>query len=179
MLGFEVVEIRGCYKDKPGESKFTRWLKVNTYERLALGSSFYLIARKPGDVGTLVKAEISAGELLDKITILEIKSERIKEPAKLDNVNRELGALRAAQANVTRPGVGIEKFVAELKAVNEKIWGIEDDIREHERRKDFGPSFIALARSVYQTNDARAAIKKKINLAIGSNLVEEKSYAEY
>jgi hypothetical protein len=117
---------------------------------------------------------VSLGELIDKITILEIKSERITSLEALQNINRELGALRRVPTRTIDP-----KLIDELKEVNEQIWDIEDEIRQCERDKDFGSSFVAAARAVYMTNDKRAAIKKKINLKYNSELKEEKSYSVY
>lgn len=118
-------------------------------------------------------APVSWGELIDKITILEIKAARIADAAKLANIRRELQALIAVRdAQGTAPAA----LVAELGQVNEQLWDIEDRIRECEQRGDFGAAFIELARSVYKTNDRRAALKRKINDAMGSELVEEKSY---
>lgn len=121
-------------------------------------------------------APISVGELIDKITILQIKSERIADAGKLVNIRRELALLRELQANAGLAGAHIDAFAAELKRVNEALWVIEDEIRECEAAADFGPGFVALARSVYRNNDRRAAIKREINLAFGSEIVEEKSY---
>lgn len=122
---------------------------------------------------------VSFGEVLDKITILEIKSERIKDPAKLENVRRELDELsRTWQQTLDDPSK-VAQERQELKTVNEQLWEIEDEIREQEAVGDFGERFIELARSVYFTNDKRAAIKKKVNLALGSRFVEEKSYQDY
>lgn len=122
---------------------------------------------------------VSAGELVDKVTILEIKSERIADPGKLDNVRRELDGL----AGVLRPLIAGDPRVAPLKsslrAINETLWRIEDDIRDCERAKDFGPHFIELARNVYRTNDRRAAVKRAIDELLGSEFVEEKSYSSY
>jgi len=121
---------------------------------------------------------ISVGELMDKITILEIKSERLKNPSQLENVTHELTALRAVGlGDVDR--VMLDKLSAELKRVNAKLWDVEDAIRECEARSDFGPSFIELARAVYRLNDERSRLKKAINLASGSRLIEEKSYSFY
>ena len=117
---------------------------------------------------------VSWGELYDKITILEIKSERLGAPAQLDNVRRELALLRA---RATAAAPGLDALLAELGAVNRRLWDIEDAIREQEHAQDFGAGFIALARSVYQQNDHRAAVKRRINDLLGSALVEEKSYA--
>ena len=121
---------------------------------------------------------ISPGELLDKITILRIKAERITDEAKLANVRLELELLgqtwRAACG-----GADVAADERALQAVNERLWDIEDRIREKEAQRRFDPAFIELARSVYIANDERAAIKKRINLALGSRLVEEKSYQAY
>ena len=121
---------------------------------------------------------VSWGELLDKITILEIKQDRIADPEKTANVARELAALRRV-ADQTMPSPAVEDRVAQLRAVNEQLWDIEDSIRDCERRRDFGSEFIALARAVYNTNDRRAEIKRDLNLMLGSELIEEKSYAAY
>lgn len=130
---------------------------------------------------------VSFGELLDKIAILQIKSERMSDPAKLANVCNELSALEktwmAHPAAVQDPGsesrAGIARLRAELKAVNERLWVIEDDIRIKEKAQAFDEEFVRLARSVYFENDERARIKKDINLALGSSYVEEKSYQDY
>ena len=122
---------------------------------------------------------VSFGEVLDKITILEIKSERIDDPEKLQNIRRELDELnRVWNSTVPEPERVSEQRRA-LKAINEELWEIEDAIREQEAAGDFGERFIELARSVYITNDKRAAVKKEVNLALGSTLVEEKSYRDY
>lgn len=124
----------------------------------------------------VLQAPLSVGELIDKITILEIKSERIADAGKLANIRHELKLLRALQSGAGLTGARMDGFAAELKRVNAALWVIEDDIRECEAAGDFGPRFVALARSVYQNNDRRAAIKREINLAFGSEIVEEKSY---
>lgn len=122
-----------------------------------------------------ILAPIAAGELIDKITILEIKAARITDAVKRANVMRELDALDALRA---RHGLaGLDALTAELKAVNERLWDVEDEIRELEAEQRFDARFIELARAVYVTNDRRAALKKDINLAVGSAIVEEKSYA--
>jgi hypothetical protein len=124
-----------------------------------------------------ITIEIAPGELIDKITILEIKSERITDAAKRRYVDTEL-ALSVAARDCTVPGsVELARLAAELRAVNEALWEIEDEIRLCERDEDFGPRFIALARSVYGTNDRRAALKRRINELLRSDLMEEKSYA--
>lgn len=122
---------------------------------------------------------VSFGEVLDKITILEIKSERMNDPAKLANVRLELDELNRVWAGTLGNPGRVDQERDELKAVNEKLWDIEDAIREQELSGDFGERFVELARQVYFTNDERAAIKKKVNLALGSRFVEEKSYQDY
>jgi len=122
---------------------------------------------------------VSFGELLDKIAILEIKSERMTDEAKLANVRRELDALNATWAAHPASSKDIRELRAALKAVNERLWSIEDDIRTQEKQQSFGAEFIRLARSVYFENDERSRIKKDINLALGSAYVEEKSYEDY
>ncbi|MFG1423818.1 DUF6165 family protein [Roseixanthobacter liquoris] len=123
-----------------------------------------------------ILAPVSAGELIDKITILEIKAERIADPAKRANVLRELTAL-AQLRDLHALNTGFEALTAEIKGVNEALWEIEDALRELEAEKRFDARFVELARAVYVTNDRRAAIKKEINLRSGSLFVEEKSYA--
>lgn len=120
---------------------------------------------------------VSWGELLDKITILEIKRDRIVRVAARANVMREHDLLRRIAAAVLNEA-RVAPLVATLRGVNERLWEIEDAIREREAASDFGDAFVALARSVYQENDRRAAIKRAINDALGSELVEEKSYAD-
>ena len=122
---------------------------------------------------------VSFGELLDKIAILQIKSERMSDPAKLANVRNELNALEATWSAHEASRVDIAALRAALKAVNEQLWVIEDDIRDKEAAQSFDAGFIELARSVYFRNDERARIKREINLALGSAYVEEKSYADY
>ena len=123
----------------------------------------------------------SVGELIDKITILEIKRERIADSAKQQNIQRELLALMAVveQQQLGYPSGSLANMGRELSAVNQQLWTIEDDIRACERQGDFGARFIELARAVYHRNDERAAIKRQINELCGSELVEEKSYAAY
>jgi hypothetical protein len=126
-----------------------------------------------------VRVPISPGELLDKITILRIKSTRMSDPEKLANVRMELQALEETWHASPYAKSGIEADVNALLEVNERLWVIEDDIRDKERAKAFDAEFIRLARAVYFENDERAAIKRRINLKLGSSIVEEKSYAEY
>jgi hypothetical protein len=122
---------------------------------------------------------ISPGELIDKITILEIKSQRMTDAAKLRNVRTELDLLTATWRSSPFSATDIGAEWAGLRAVNAKLWDIEDRIRDQERDGLFDAEFIELARAVYVTNDERAAIKKQINTRLGSALVEEKSYASY
>jgi hypothetical protein len=121
---------------------------------------------------------ISVGELMDKITILELKCERIKNPTQLENVVHELQALRAVRLG-EMDRAKLDKLSAELKRVNATLWDVEDAIRDCEARGDFGDRFIELARAVYRLNDERARLKKAINLASGSRLFEEKSYRSF
>jgi hypothetical protein len=122
---------------------------------------------------------VSFGELLDKIAILQIKSERMSDAAKLANVRNELAALETTWAAHPAAAQDIAGLRADLKAVNERLWVIEDDIRLQEKAQAFDAEFIRLARAVYFENDTRAKVKKDINLALGSAYVEEKSYQDY
>ena len=122
---------------------------------------------------------MSFGELLDKIAILQIKSERMTDAAKLANVRNELSALDATWAAHPAATQDIAELRRQLKAVNERLWVIEDDIRLKEKAQAFDAEFVRLARAVYFENDIRARIKKDINLALGSSYVEEKSYQDY
>jgi hypothetical protein len=144
-----------------------------------------------------LKVAVSWGELIDKITILEIKRDRLRDPGQLAHVETELAALVAARDEALTAAARDEALTAAarddalsvaadiaaeteaLRSINSALWEIEDDIRDHERRGDFGPGFIELARSVYITNDRRAAVKRQINDRLGSEIVEEKSYADY
>ena len=128
---------------------------------------------------SLISVPVSFGELIDKITILEIKSAHIRDPGKLANVRAELDLLNAtwAQNPAARTDIGTER--ARLKAVNETLWDIEDRIRLKEKAQAFDAQFVELARAVYFRNDERAAVKREINQKLGSQLVEEKSYANY
>ena len=126
-----------------------------------------------------ITVEIAPGELFDKITILEIKSERITDTAKLENVRVELTALANARDAAITSFAKLADLTGQLKSINEQLWDIEDDIRDCERGQDFGEKFVELARSVYKSNDQRAALKRDINMLLGSHLVEEKSYINY
>jgi len=124
---------------------------------------------------------VSWGELLDKVAILEIKRQRLRAPAALANTERELTALAPALAALVREplGLGLAELRSALAAVNQRLWTIEDRIREKEAQGDFGEAFVALARSVYRENDERGRIKRAINTLLGSGLMEEKQYAAY
>jgi hypothetical protein len=126
-----------------------------------------------------LKVEVSVGEFLDKMMILEIKSERIRNQDKLANVRRELAMLRSAwtASPLSREDSG--DLLPRLKAVNERLWEIEDNIRRQDMAGAFGEEFIRLARSVYQENDERARLKYELNQRLGSDLVEEKEYPDY
>jgi len=126
-----------------------------------------------------IMAPISAGELVDKITILRVKAQRIGDPAKEANVRKELAMLEALAAEALPASAQIERLTGELAEVNAALWDIEDGKRDCERRQDFGDRFVSLARSVYIENDRRAAIKRAINEAAGSDIIEEKSYKVY
>ena len=126
-----------------------------------------------------LQVPVSVGEVLDKITILQIKLAHISDAAKRANIQNELDALLPLVAGDAFITDQMQALMAELKSVNEALWDIEDDIREKEAAKSFDAEFIRLARAVYITNDKRAEIKKQINLATGSALVEEKSYESY
>jgi len=126
-----------------------------------------------------IKVPVSPGELLDKITILRIKSQRMSDPAKLSNVRLELRSLEDTWNSSAYAKADIKADVAALLSVNERLWVIEDDIRDKERAQAFDAEFIRLARAVYVENDERAAIKRRINTQLGSSIVEEKSYREY
>ena len=126
-----------------------------------------------------IKIELSVGELLDKISILQIKAERIVDPSKLENINKELDVLMSLWKDSAYSNNNLESETNELKAINEELWAIEDKIRDKERNQVFDKGFIELARAVYITNDKRAGIKRIINSKTGSELIEEKSYSDY
>ncbi|MFO7305659.1 MAG: DUF6165 family protein [Gammaproteobacteria bacterium] len=128
---------------------------------------------------TDIRVPISPGELIDKITILQIKSERISDPTKVANVRAELALLEQVWRDSPYAANDIAAEWAALRRINEKLWDVEDRLREKERTKTFDEEFIELARSVYFTNDERAAVKRTINTKLGSKIIEEKSYAEY
>ncbi len=126
-----------------------------------------------------MQVPVSPGEVLDKITILEIKSERMSDPEKVANVRTELALLQKTWGDHIKDTDDIRRLHAQLKEINEALWEIEDDIRDKERAKEFDERFIELARSVYVTNDRRSRVKKELNLYLGSEIIEEKSYQDY
>ena len=128
---------------------------------------------------TDILVPISPGELIDKITILQIKSDRMSDPTKVANVRTELGLLQSTWQGSLHAAVDIQHEWSELRRINEALWDIEDKIRDKERDRQFDQEFIELARAVYVTNDERAAVKRTINTKLGSRIVEEKSYAPY
>ena len=130
-------------------------------------------------MSTDILVPISPGELIDKITILQIKSERMSDAVKLANVRTELSLLENTWQGSGHPTESIAADWAALKSINEKLWVIEDDLRDLERARTFDARFIELARAVYVTNDERARVKRSINTKLGSRIVEEKSYAAY
>lgn len=126
-----------------------------------------------------IRVPISPGELLDKITILRIKAARMTDAAKVANVRHELELLERTWTDSGAAGASVRRDEAELERVNAALWDIEDEIRDKEAAQAFDARFIELARAVYVTNDERAAIKKRINVQLGSAIVEEKSYKSY
>lgn len=128
---------------------------------------------------SLIQTPVSYGELIDKMTILQIKLQEIRDEAKLANVRNELELLEATWENDAASKIDIADETGRLLAVNKRLWDIEDRIRLKERAQAFDDDFVKLARSVYFENDERAAIKREINLKLGSTLVEEKSYQDY
>ena len=126
-----------------------------------------------------ILVEISPGEMIDKITILLIKSERIKDADQLANVRHELGVLSVKMDKDIPSSQNLDVLISELKSVNEELWRIEDEVRDCERTGDYSQRFIELARAVYITNDKRADLKRKINVLLGSKIMEEKSYKPY
>lgn len=128
----------------------------------------------------LVRVPVSVGDLIDKLTILEIKLKRIDDPQKREHIQNELELLvPVVKEAKLMDEPSLIRLKDRLSAVNQLLWEIEDEIRGHERRLDFGSEFVELARAVYKTNDLRAELKREINLSIGSSIVEEKSYSGY
>jgi chaperonin cofactor prefoldin len=123
--------------------------------------------------------EVSPGELIDKMTILEIKLAHLANPDQLANVRREYDLVKQTFSECVENTPALADLIGELKVANLALWEIEDAIRDHERNQDFGETFVQLARSVYRTNDRRSAIKRRINRLLDSTLIEEKSYHAY
>jgi hypothetical protein len=136
-------------------------------------------SKAPPRDGRLIEVAVSPGELIDKVSILEIKAARIGDPDKLKSVARALELLQETRRRCLPPSDALTRLEAELKQTNEALWDIEDAIRACEAAGDFGPRFVELARSVYKTNDRRAAAKKRIDLLFGSEISDEKSYQHY
>ncbi|MFT4742531.1 MAG: hypothetical protein ACI91Z_000504 [Yoonia sp.] len=128
---------------------------------------------------TEILVPTAPGELIDKLTILRLKSEKITDAAKLVNVRHEMDVLTQTATAAIPMSPALQALWGELYEINADLWVIEDDIRAFEAKSDFGPGFIGLARAVYVTNDERARVKKSINLLLGSQIVEEKSYTEF
>lgn len=126
-----------------------------------------------------ITVEVAPGEFFDKLSILEIKSQRISDPEKLAHVRAELESLEKSRRQEALLSEELDRLYAELKVVNESLWDIEDNLRALERDGNFGKKFVALARSVYLTNDRRAALKREINLMLNSDIAEAKSYEAY
>jgi|TARA_Y100000114_G_scaffold132607_1_gene131474 hypothetical protein len=126
-----------------------------------------------------MQVEISIGELFDKLTILEIKIDKINDPAKLENVTKEWNALNEKSMDILSIFADsiLFKKIDQLKNVNEELWWVEDSIRENEKKQIFDKEFVELARAVYKLNDERSEIKRQINLLTKSNIIEEKSYS--
>jgi hypothetical protein len=125
---------------------------------------------------TELLAPVSFGEMADKVGILQIKRERIREPQKRASVEAQLAELGPLLFGRAAEVAGFAELFARLKAINERLWDIEDALRRHERQNDFGPEFVRLARAVYLTNDERAGVKRELDVLLGSRFVEEKSY---
>ena len=126
-----------------------------------------------------VEVEIAPGELIDKFTILEIKMECITANEKRNNIRHELNVLRQCRKELIPDSLPLERLMINLKAVNRRLWTIEDELREHERDQKFDDRFVTLARTVYKNNDKRSALKAQINSPLGATMVEEKSYTDY
>ncbi len=126
-----------------------------------------------------VEIAVSHGELFDKISILEIKRAKAVESEQRGNIENELNVLNRVRATAVPAGAAIDDLVAGLRDVNNRLWNVEDELRDCERRNEFGATFIELARSVYRLNDRRAELKRELNLRLGSELIEEKLYHDY
>ena len=126
-----------------------------------------------------VEITVSFGELFDKISILEIKQAKVVRPDQRTNIENELDVLNRVRATAVPVDVAIDDLMAGLTDVNERLWNIEDELRDCERRNEFGATFVEFARSVYQLNDRRAQLKRELNMRLGSELIEEKLYHDY
>jgi hypothetical protein len=126
-----------------------------------------------------VETPVAIGELIDRITILEIKVERFTDAAMTKNAQAELSMLSERRDQAIPQSPTLDALTVQLRAINQRLWDLEDSIRDCERRADFGPDFVAVARGIYRTNDERAAVKRQISVGFGSDLIEEKSYAPY
>jgi hypothetical protein len=149
-------------------------MKLALCDKLASGA-----ARTPQGHGKRIAIEVSAGELIDKITILEIKAEHFQDAEKLGHVRQELEMLRTIRKQTIESSPEIAEVARQLGSVNRELWQIEDALRTCEREREFGPRFVELARSVYRTNDRRCALKRRIDELAGSQFREEKSYTPY
>lgn len=126
-----------------------------------------------------IEIAVSYGELFDKISILEIKQSKVVKAEQRKNIENELDVLNRVRATAVPAGVEIDDLMAGLTDVNARLWDVEDDLRDCERRQEFDATFVELARSVYRLNDRRAELKRELNTLLGSALVEEKLYNEY
>lgn len=131
--------------------------------------------QRPSGGGGAIQIEVSPGELFDKISILQIKAERITDPAALEHVRRELAMLEQASGAIVQLAA-LRELRAQLKSVNEALWDVEDEIRRCDAAGDFGPRFVELAQAVYHHNDRRAHVKRQINEMLGSRIAEQKTY---
>jgi hypothetical protein len=147
--------------------------------KMAVNGAATVNVGKPDSIPPTIHIEVSPGELIDKLTILDIKLESISDPSKIESRRHEHNLLTRARLQCLVETEELRKLTSELRSVNAELWRIEDSIRQSERAGDFGESFVALARSVYRTNDKRAALKRRINELLGSKIVEVKSYPGY
>jgi hypothetical protein len=156
------------------QSRLDDWAPV--FEGMAEDLRRLVQARRPGPA---VWIQVSPGELLDRLTILEIRAARLSDPDTVAPVRAELEALRRLRAEAVPRSDELDRLEGELRAVNERLWQVEDELRVCERAGDFGDRFVALARSVYRTNDERAALKRRVNELLGAASGEQKVYAAY
>lgn len=154
-------------------------MKLDFFTRIIIGMSIVIHTSSSASPAVSIFAEVSIGELLDKITILQIKSERFTDQEKLHNVQEELNSLNDTLASTISLPAEALTLIQELKETNEKMWEVEDDIRAKERDQEFDNTFITLARNVYLHNSRRSALKYALNKLLGSRLIEEKTYTTY